>query len=151
MSIPELTEEGYLPPGEHQCTLNEVEDRFGNIPDSERRHKLCEELRGFIDSILPLNIGSKLIVNGSFVTKKNYPGDIDVFLVFKDSVDEPTAFDRLRGSINNMRGRFFPISFPDIHFFGGKDGELRHINITNTYRRLRENIDKEKGFLEIIL
>ena len=72
--IPPLDEHGYLPPGVHPATLEEVIERFGH--GSEQREAQAQSLRW----LLPLchNAGiARLLLNGSFVTGKDEPNDVD--------------------------------------------------------------------------
>jgi hypothetical protein len=87
MPIPELTDEGLLPPGIHRCSLVEIETRFGRFQESDRRPRLCAALRAFIQEVEASGIIVALLVNGSFVTSKALPEDIDVILVVPQSHD----------------------------------------------------------------
>ncbi|MBI3468129.1 MAG: hypothetical protein HY000_34415 [Planctomycetes bacterium] len=72
--IPPFNEEGYLPPGVHLATLEEVAERFGT--GSEDREAQIDALRRAVK--LAKRIGVKrFIVNGSFVTAKQHPIDVD--------------------------------------------------------------------------
>jgi len=63
--IPPFDENGYLPPGVHLATLDEIDERFGS--ESELRRVQMESLRWLVD--LTLRAGaSRLIINGSFTT-----------------------------------------------------------------------------------
>ncbi|MFO0964040.1 MAG: hypothetical protein U0793_00450 [Gemmataceae bacterium] len=76
--IPELNDDGYLPPGLHAATLDEVADRFGREP--ELRRVQMESLRWLVDLAKRVGI-VRLVVNGSFVTDKFEPNDIDCVLL----------------------------------------------------------------------
>ena len=82
--IPDFNERGYLPPGIHGATLNEIADRFGR--ESEIRRAEMESLRWLVD--LARRAGaSRIVVNGSFVTDKLEPNDVDCVLLI--GVDFP--------------------------------------------------------------
>jgi hypothetical protein len=72
--IPPFYDHGYLPPGIHRATLDEVESRFG-APTPERR-ELMQSLRWLVDMCHQDDI-LRLVVNGSFVTDKTDPEDVD--------------------------------------------------------------------------
>lgn len=74
MSIPDLTSAGYLPPGDHRGTMEELWARFGRGP---RRRMLLEQLDYVIERLALLGV-QRIWVDGSFVTDKLRPGDIDV-------------------------------------------------------------------------
>lgn len=87
--IPELNEDGYLPPGIHPATLDEIAARFGSEP--ELRQVQMESLRWLVD--LARRAGAlRLVINGSFVTDQLEPGDIDcVLLTAADFPKDATA------------------------------------------------------------
>ena len=83
--IPPFDGNGYLPPGLHKATLEEVQERFG--ASSEDRRTQMESLCWAVD--LAKRIGAKrFIINGSFVTAKVHPIDVDCVVLV----------DRLLGS-----------------------------------------------------
>lgn len=83
MSIPPLQINGELPPGEHHATLDEIELVYGSTND---RRKLL--MRGLRDAALQFaHAGVKTIwINGSFVTDKDMPNDIDGCWAYSSSV-----------------------------------------------------------------
>lgn len=72
--LPEFDDLGNLPPGVHGATWDEIVRRFGW---TSRRRDL---LAGLKVALGPLREAGcrRVFVNGSFVTDKNEPGDIDV-------------------------------------------------------------------------
>jgi hypothetical protein len=77
MPIPPFLENGLLPEGLHMSDLAEVEERFGR--SSARRRELFERLILFMD--LARHCGAiKILIDGSFVTAKPEPGDVDVVI-----------------------------------------------------------------------
>lgn len=80
MAIPQLLDSGLLPPGVHSCTLAEAEARF--VPDgaSEKRRALWESLRAFLAWITPMQCFEAIYLDGSFITDKVEPSDIDCIL-----------------------------------------------------------------------
>lgn len=81
MAIPDLEPDGFLPPGVHECTISELEDRFGRFQSTDRRIRLCRQLKEFIRELQASRIGVALIVDGSFATAKDDPNDIDLILI----------------------------------------------------------------------
>lgn len=71
--LPDFTDEGRLPPGVHVATLGEVEERLGF---TRRRTRLIEGLRRAL--VLMRGCGvERVYLDGSFVTDKPRPGDVD--------------------------------------------------------------------------
>jgi hypothetical protein len=77
MPIPPLQEDGLLPPGLYLAEMNEIEERFGK--STPQRKMLFERLRMFVE--LAQHCGAqRMFVNGSFVTAKPEPSDVDVVI-----------------------------------------------------------------------
>lgn len=76
--IPPYDDDGYLPPGIHPATLEEIAARFGT--GSEIREVQMESVRWLVE--LGRRAGaSRIVVNGSFVTDKLEPNDVDCVLL----------------------------------------------------------------------
>ncbi len=74
MPIPAFRPDGYLPEGLHLATLEEIVRRFGT--STSRRRYLLSRLQRWVE--LARTVGAlRLFVDGSFVTQKSAPGDID--------------------------------------------------------------------------
>jgi hypothetical protein len=76
--LPPFDDHGNLPAGIHLCTIEELAARFGN--GSEERATEISELLQFIDAAQRAGV-RRLLVNGSFVTAKLAPNDVDVVLL----------------------------------------------------------------------
>lgn len=92
LAIPPLSVDGLLPPGIHASTLVEVEEQFGS--DTARRRQLFAKLRSFLDFVRTFGVFSTVIVDGSFVTDKPDPGDIDVVLVLPNQAAGATLLGK---------------------------------------------------------
>jgi hypothetical protein len=79
--IPEFNDNGYLPPGIHPATLNEIAARFGH--ESELRRVQMESLRWMVELAWQAGV-LRIVVNGSFVTEKWEPNDVDCVLLIDD-------------------------------------------------------------------
>jgi hypothetical protein len=76
--IPPFEENGYLPPGVHPATLDEVVARFGR--ETEVRRVQAESLRWLVDLARRAGV-ERLVINGSFVTQTPEPNDVDCALL----------------------------------------------------------------------
>jgi hypothetical protein len=113
--IPEWSTNGDLPPGVHFATWREIEDRLRFNPLRQRLlagfRRACQELR---------KAGCRLVyVDGSFVTRKEHPGDFDacwdVQNVDADKLDA-VFFDFSRSRAAQKQrflGEFFPAQLPE--------------------------------------
>jgi hypothetical protein len=76
--IPALDAEGYLPPGIHRATAQEISARFGQ--ESELRRVQMESLLWLIELARRAGV-LRIVVNGSFVTDRLEPNDVDCVLL----------------------------------------------------------------------
>lgn len=72
--LPNLNDDGNLPPGIHFATWAEIVARFGGGP---RRQRLLNGLQKALDVLRTAGC-STVYLDGSFVTSKATPGDYDV-------------------------------------------------------------------------
>ena len=84
--IPDL-EDGVLPEGVHICSIDEVERAFGRFQRTDRRQHLTATLRRYVEAARQAGTAQAIIIDGSYVTVKDEPGDIDVMLVLKLEAD----------------------------------------------------------------
>ena len=113
--IPEFTAHGLLPSGVHLATLEEVRERFGG---NERREQL---LTGLTEALRLLRAAGcrRVYINGSFVTPKELPNDIDacwdITGVDADALDPVFfEFDNGRAAQKARFGaEFFPAQVPE--------------------------------------
>ncbi|MFH1918473.1 MAG: hypothetical protein ABIP48_01105 [Planctomycetota bacterium] len=94
--IPAFDDEGYLPPGIHLATVQEISARFGR--ESELRRVQMESLLWLVE--LARRAGAqRIVVNGSFVTDKLEPNDVDCVLLVGEGFprDEAAEAELLSG------------------------------------------------------
>lgn len=110
--IPPLTADGLLPPGAHDASWQEVEDRFGTTP---WRRRLLLGLREAALSLAGAGCRT-LYLDGSFVSAKSDPGDFDG--CWDETGVDPSRLDPVLLSFANGRaaqkakylGELFPAS-----------------------------------------
>lgn len=76
--IPPFDQRGYLPPGIHSATFEEIDARFGR--ESELRRIEVESLRWLLDLARRAGV-LRVVINGSFVTDTYEPNDVDCVLL----------------------------------------------------------------------
>ncbi len=69
-----------LPEGIHDCTLAEARARFGGFQGSDRRPNLWSRFVEFHDEAKASGIVDEVVLDGSFVTAKPAPNDIDLIV-----------------------------------------------------------------------
>jgi len=86
--MPELTQYGILPPGIHEMDMEEVSRLFCGVPSVYHRSRLFENLEKYVKQLQTFQIGTALIVDGSFVMAcVEKPADIDIVLVMPKEWD----------------------------------------------------------------
>lgn len=75
--IPAFRTDGYLPEGLHMATMAEVTFRFGST--NRQRRRLVMRLRRWIELATAIK-ALRLFVDGSFVTSKSIPNDVDAVI-----------------------------------------------------------------------
>ena len=83
-ALPDLNEDGDLPPGVHRATLGDVVHRFAT---TARRAALARRLQRIYQLARSTGQLVRFIVFGSFITAKPEPNDVDIFLLMEDSFD----------------------------------------------------------------
>lgn len=88
-SIPAFRADGYLPEGLFLASEAEVTFRFG--ASTPRRRRLALRLRQWVKLIRQVG-GKRLLVDGSFVTAREEPNDIDAVVLltldFEQQIDQ---------------------------------------------------------------
>lgn len=148
MPIPDLNEAGLLPEGIHDCTLTEVEARFGQVQVSDRRVHLFAKLRALVDEERQAGLAIALIIDGSFVTDKPEPGDIDLVIVLPADYNfalelPPFRYNAISQRRMRQRYRF------DVFFV--RQGSVEYHEKLNFFQGIREAEAKRKGILRLKL
>ena len=78
MPIPDFSADGLLPPGIHDCTLQEIRHRFGSFQGTEQRLRLFAKLEQLLEAMKQSGIFAAILIDGSFVTTKTVPNDVDL-------------------------------------------------------------------------
>ncbi len=132
--IPDFNEVGYLPPGVHGATLDEIAARFG--VESEIRRAQMDSVRWLVD--LARKAGAvRIILNGSFVTDALEPNDVDCALLLStDFPLDPTAAAELAEGL----------PFVDLHMTEAKEFAIM---VEQLYGSDRDAVPK--GVIEVVL
>jgi hypothetical protein len=92
--LPPFDEFGNLPPGIHDCDIDELIARFGT--GSPERDVETKELLDFIAWARNASI-ERVIINGSYVTAQAAPNDVDIVIL--PGTDYPGALDWLEQEV----------------------------------------------------
>jgi hypothetical protein len=141
--IPTFRDDGYLPEGLHLAGEAEVIARFGST--TSKRRFLALRLRRWID--LSREVGAKrLFVDGSFVTAKPDPGDLDAVVWLSTDF----AARVKRGEIAALELDMMLISRQPEEIFAAEDRRDWEEWI-EFFCRTREADHRRKGLVEVQL
>jgi hypothetical protein len=141
--IPDFRDDGYLPEGLYRATEAEVTFRFGST--SRQRRRLVLRLRRWIS--LARQIGAtRLLIDGSFVTAKTEPNDIDsVILLPRDFRRRIASGSEAAIELEQMLETRSPEEI-----FAAED-ENDWWEWIEFFSRTREVDSRRKGLVEIVL
>lgn len=77
MPVPDFTDCGILPAGIHGCSFPEAEEVLSS---NARRAEIWAGLLGFVEWANALPQPTAILIDGSYVTDKPIPGDVDVIV-----------------------------------------------------------------------
>lgn len=86
--IPDFRGDGYLPEGLYAATEADVTFRFGS--STPRRRRLILRLRRWLE-LTQLTHARRFLVDGSFVTAKTEPNDIDAVILLADDFQQQVS------------------------------------------------------------
>ncbi len=141
--IPPFRDDGYLPEGIHCCTGAEATFRFGT--QSRRRKRLIVRLRRWIELGRAVR-ALRLLVDGSFVTAKPEPDDIDAVMLvpasFSEQVEQgvQAAMELEEMFLRRQPEELFPA-----------ENEVVWQGWCEFFSRTREPDRRRKGLMEIVL
>ena len=84
-TIPDFRDDGYLPEGLYVASLADVSSRFG--AGNRQRRRLVLRLGRWFELALSVN-AKRLFVDGSFVTAKDVPNDVDAVVQLPEDFRE---------------------------------------------------------------
>jgi hypothetical protein len=141
--IPPFRPDGYLPEGVHRASEAEVSFRLGST--TPRRRRLALRVRRWI--VLARSVGaSRLLIDGSFVTDKPDPHDVDAVLLLPADFHEQVH----RGFDAALELEQMLLTRRPEELFGAED-DLDWQEWTAFFRRTREADGRFKGLVEIEL
>jgi hypothetical protein len=138
--ISDFNKHGNLPAGIYRASIDDIEKRFGL--NSKKRISLFSTFNNFLELIIPFKTNIKqIILDGSFVTTKENPGDIDCIILIKDNTRfTPEIVDKL---VNAKK-------LYNIHLFIREERNIKE------YKKLLDLFSKDrdlklKGVIEVVL
>lgn len=142
--LPEFNQDGDLPVAVYKVTLEEVLQRFGS--NNPERRVLGNRLEHIFSLAVRTRQLAHFIVFGSFITSKETPGDIDIFLIMEDTFEVNQIAGEARNIFNHMTAQnhlgasLFWIR--RLAALGGEEEAIKHWQIKRD--------GKKRGIIEII-
>lgn len=93
MPIPEFRPDGWLPEGHHPATWEEIVARFGGTAGS-RRASALSGLIAWRDAARAKGLAGLIVLDGSFISRKDAPGDFDCIFVYNTFSFQTVSQDR---------------------------------------------------------
>lgn len=148
MAIPLLEPSGLLPKGIYKCSLDEVRIRFGSFQGTDARPRLMQALDAFMQELRSAAIIRAIIVDGSFVTSKEAPNDIDLLLVLPTGHDFAADLSPAQYRVVDRR-RVKRVYKLDI--FVVEEASADYAALTGLFHRVRLQPESVKGILRVEL
>ena len=142
-SIPTFRPDGYLPEGLYPATLAEITFRFGT--SSRRRRFLTLRLRRWVELARATGV-SRMFVDGSFVTSKQDPNDIDAVVLLSDDFRNQI----LNESDHALELEDMLLTRQPEELFAAEDARDWE-EWLEFFSRTRELDERRKGLVELIL
>lgn len=141
--IPEFRPDGYLPEGIHIANESEVTFRFGSA--TPRRRRLVLRLRQWLELARKVK-ATRLLLDGSFVTSKAQPDDIDAVVLL------PPNFltQILTGSQPAIELEQMLLTRRPEELFAAED-QTDWEDWVQFFSRTREQDGRQKGLVEVML
>jgi uncharacterized protein DUF6932 len=143
MSLPQLNENGYLPSGIHDASLDDLSERFGY---SSRRQELLANLVRYLAELRQWPLAQAVLVDGSFVTDTAEPNDIDLVLVLRDDYD-------LRRSVSpfeyNLRSRRCVQRTFGLDLFVVRPNSVDYDRFVDFFSQVRNQPGRPKGLVRV--
>jgi len=141
--IPDFRDDGYLPEGLHLATEGEITFRFGT--STSRRRRLALRLRRWIEVSRSVS-AKRLFVDGSFVTAKPEPNDVDAVVWLADDFVDRVA----RGDSEAIELETMLLTRRPEEIFAAED-RRDWDDWVEFFSRTREVDGRRKGIVEVEL
>lgn len=146
--IPPFDDEGLLPYGIHDCSLQEAAARFAGFQTSDRRPQLWARLSEFMGETKDGWLVEEVLVDGSFVTAKADPNDIDLVLVVAETYDIAADLSPAQYNLLSQRAVRRRLGF-DILVVRNGSGDLEQA--VAFFQQVKQRTNLKKGILRIKL
>jgi len=148
MPIPALDGFGLLPTANHDCTLDEIEARFGSFQHTDQRPRLFTKLAAFVAEAKSAEIVRSLLIDGSFATAKAAPNDIDLIVVVAAEHDFSTDLNPAAYNVVSKRRVHRRFGFD---LLVAREGSIEYRRWVEFLTQVRLAPEQQKGIVRLAL
>jgi len=146
--MPELGEDGLLPPGVHDMSPEEIRKLFGAFQHSDRRPRLFDKLQTLIGAAGAVPAIRHIIIDGSFVTAVDEPGDIDIVVAvsteaFDAAIWPPREYNLLSSKRIRQAYKFDAFVVPA--------GSAAYAEYLDLFSRVKGAPERRKGVVRVVI
>ncbi|QUG41325.1 hypothetical protein KD050_18930 [Psychrobacillus sp. INOP01] len=133
MTIPDFIDRYHLPDGDHECTMEEIEEKF---LFSETRERKWKQFSAMLYRMSELGLKpKKVLINGSFVTGRENPGDVD----FAALIPPETVISALENAEDDH-------DLSGIELFMGRNNQLALRNLFGAHLLIADSEEMLSGW-----
>jgi hypothetical protein len=128
--------------------MDEVKERFGQFRISDRRFRLYRQLKEYVTQARSTDEVRAVVIDGSFVTEKAEPGDIDIIVVIsRDLLSRPGLSPHVYNVISKrqVKKRF------ELDLFVALDDSEELLRQVDFFSQVRGRPGARKGLLRVDL
>lgn len=147
MAIPDLEEDGFLPEGIHECSLDDLRIRFGQWQRSDCRTVLFAKLEAYFRDVRATGMVSFVVVDGSFISSKYDPNDIDLILILREDHEfsnllRPFEYNALSRRMVRKRYAFDVLV--------AREGSPELTEYLDFFQQVRSDSTRRKGIVKVV-
>lgn len=150
MPVPAFTQQGILPAGVHACTFLEAE-QF--LCSNQRRIEIWQGLQGFLRWAQGLPKPTAVLIDGSYVTDKALPGDVDIVVDITacNGPEQQIWFQTWSASQDAIKARFQVDFYPFVVGHGNDFSSFfQYVRVDEALRRGISPAER-KGILRVAI
>ncbi|MBS4959104.1 MULTISPECIES: DUF6932 family protein [Clostridium] len=144
MGFPEFTPNGILPEGIHKANLEEIRERFCSYGDVERRELLFKSLYSYIQDVSKHKVNFYVCIDGSYVTQKDSPGDLDVLILY-----DFEYYNKEWGEL--ISDKTAPLKYKGLQILSEFIDSYGEDDLLDFAQDVKDNPNLRKGIVKVIL
>ena len=144
MALPLFTADGVLPEGIHEATLDEIQKKCCSYGDIERRNSLFNTLQKYINDVKKHDVKFYICIDGSYVTQKGSPGDLDVLIIYDFEYNNKEWLELISD-------KTAPLKYNGLQILSAFIDSYGEDNLLDFAQDVKDNTNLRKGIVRVIL